>query len=185
MWYVNASFAVHPNMREHAGGGLTMGRGYPISVSTKQKLNTRSSTESELVGINDMMPIILWTRYFLLSQGYGVVENLLLQDNKNSILLERNGRALSSKHTRHINIRYFFISDRVNMKEVSLHWCPTKEMVADFWTKPLQGSYFRKLRDYIMGRVRCVKPKADGVSMAKAKTAKKKIARKKNKVGGI
>ncbi len=59
MWYVNASFAVHPNMWGHTGGGLTMGRGFPISVSTTQKLNTRSSTESELVGVNDMMPIIL------------------------------------------------------------------------------------------------------------------------------
>ncbi len=111
MWYDNASFAVHPNMRGHTGGGLTMGRGFPISVSTKQKLNTRSSTESELVGIDDMMPIILWTCYFLLSQRYGVVKNLLLQDNRSSILLERNGRALSSKRTRHINIQYFFISD--------------------------------------------------------------------------
>ena len=51
------------------------------------------------------------------------------------------------------------------MKEISLQWCPTKEMIADFWTKPLQGSHFRKLRDYIMGRVRCVKPKGDAVSV--------------------
>ena len=113
----------------------------------KQRLNTRSSTESELVGVDDMMPIILWTRYFLLSQGYGIIENLLLQDNKSAILLERNGKASSSKRTRHINIRYFFVCDRVNMKEISVHWCPTKEMVADFWTKPLQGSHFRKLCD--------------------------------------
>jgi hypothetical protein len=76
MWYVDASFAVHPNMHGHTGGGLTLGRGFPISASTKQKLNTRSSTESELVGVDDMMPIILWTRYFLLSQGYGIIENL-------------------------------------------------------------------------------------------------------------
>jgi len=165
MWYVDASFAVHPNMRGHTGGGLTMGRGFPISTSTKQKLNTRSSTESELVGVDDMMPIIIWTRHFLLSQGYGIIENLLLQDNRSSILLERNGRASSSKRTRHINIRYFFVCDRVNMKEISLQWCPTKEMIADFWTKPLQGSHFRKLRDYIMGRVRCVKPKGDAVSV--------------------
>ncbi len=66
------------------------------------------------------------------------------------------------------------------MKEVSLHWCPIKEMVADFWTKPLQGSHFRKLIDYIMDMVRCVKPKADGVSVVKTKTAKKKDARKKS-----
>ncbi len=88
MWYVGASFAVHLNMRGHIGGCMTIRRGFPISVSTKQKLNTKSSTESELVGVDDMMPIIIWTRYFLMEQGYGVVENLLLQDNKSSILLE-------------------------------------------------------------------------------------------------
>ena len=146
MWYVDASFTVHPNMCGHTGGGLTLGRGFPILVSTKQKLNTRNSTESELVGVDDMMPIICWTCYFLLSQGYGIIENLLLQDNKSSILLERNGRVSSGKRTRHINIRYFFITDRVNMKEISIDWCPTKEMVADFMTKPLQGSLFKKLR---------------------------------------
>ncbi len=54
-WYVDASFAVHSNMRGHTGAGLTMGRGFPIVSSTKQKLNTRSSTESELVGVDDMM----------------------------------------------------------------------------------------------------------------------------------
>ena len=95
MWYVDASFAVHPNMCGHTGGGLTLGRGFPISTSTKQKLNTRSSTESELVGVDDMMPIILWTRYFLIAQGYGIIENLLLQDNKSAILLEHNGKASS------------------------------------------------------------------------------------------
>jgi hypothetical protein len=90
----------------------TVGRGFPISVSTKQKLNTKSSTESELVGIDNMVPIILWTRYFLLSQGTGVIENLLLQDNKSSILPERNGKASSGKRMRHINIHYyFFITD--------------------------------------------------------------------------
>jgi hypothetical protein len=55
--------------------------------------------------------------------------------------------------------------DRVNMKEISIDWCPTKKMVADFMTKPLQGSLFRELRDYIMGRVICIKPKTDVVSL--------------------
>jgi hypothetical protein len=71
------------------------------------------------------------------------------------------------------------------MKEVRLHWCPTKEMVADFWAKPLQGSHFRMLRDYIMGRVRCVKPKPDDMAKDKAKTVKKKVGKKKAKLGSI
>jgi hypothetical protein len=99
MWYVNASFAVHPNMHRHTEGGLTMGRGFLIVSSTKQKLNTRSSTESELVGVDNMIPIIVWSCYFLMAQGYGVTQNLLLQDNKSSILLEKNGKVSGGKRT--------------------------------------------------------------------------------------
>jgi hypothetical protein len=126
-------------------------------------LNTKSLTESELVGIDNMMPILLWTHYFLLSQGYGVIENLLLQDNKSLILLERNRKASSGKRTRHINIQYFFITDQVNKKKLTIEWCPAKQMVADFMTKLIQGSHFRHLRDYIMGKVCSSKPKMEAV----------------------
>jgi hypothetical protein len=54
-WWVDTSFAVHPNMRGHSGGGLSLGRGFPIVSSTKQKLNTRSSTETEIVGADGHM----------------------------------------------------------------------------------------------------------------------------------
>ena len=93
-WYVDVLFAVHPNMRGHTGGGLTMGRGFPIMTSTKQKLNTRSSTESELVGVHDMMPLILWLRYFWEAQGYKVNDSIIFQDNQSTMLLERKGKAL-------------------------------------------------------------------------------------------
>ena len=63
-WYVDGSYGVHPNMRGHTGGGLTLGRGFPINNSTKQKLNTRSSTESEVVAVDDVMPAVCWSRYF-------------------------------------------------------------------------------------------------------------------------
>jgi hypothetical protein len=89
---------------------------------------------------------------------------------------------LSGKRMRHINIQYFFITDRVNMKEISIDWCPTKKMVADFMTKPLQGSHFRELRDYIMGRVRCIKPKADVISLG-CKKPSKKLVKKSNSNG--
>jgi hypothetical protein len=61
MWWVDAAFAVHPNMQGHSEGGLSLGRGFPIMSSTKQKLNTRSSMESEIVGADDFMPAICWT----------------------------------------------------------------------------------------------------------------------------
>ncbi len=128
-----------------------MGRGFPIINSTKQKLNARSSMESELIGVDDMMPSILWARYFLKAQGYKISDNVIFQDNKSTMLLQRNGKASSSKRTKHINVRYFFITDRISKGEVPVEWCPTKDMVADFMTKPLQGSAFKKFRDLLMG----------------------------------
>jgi hypothetical protein len=111
--WVEASFAVHPNMRGISGGGLSLGRGFPRVSSTKQKLNTRSSTETDIVGADDFMTAIYWTCYFMKAQGYAAKDNVLFQDNKSSILLEMNGKASSIKRTKHINIRYFFITNRV------------------------------------------------------------------------
>ena len=97
-----------------------------------------------------MLPQILWTRYFLEAQGYGTEESIIYQDNQSAILLAKNGRGSSSKRTRHINIRYFFVADRITSKEVKVEYCPTGEMIADCFTKPLQGSLFKKFRDFIM-----------------------------------
>jgi len=150
-WWIDSSFAVYPNLRGHTGAGLSMGQAFPITNSGKHKINTRSSTESEIVGVDDMMPAVCWTRYFMEAQGYGVDDSQVLQDNRSSILLEKNGKASSSKRTKHINIRYFFVTDQIAMNELSVHWCPTEEMIVDFATKPLQGALFRKFRDQIMG----------------------------------
>ena len=84
---MDASHGVHPNMRGHTGGGLTMGTGFPVSTSTKKKLNTTSSTETEIVGVDGCMPGVLWTRLFWEAQDYGVKENIVFQDNKTAMLL--------------------------------------------------------------------------------------------------
>jgi hypothetical protein len=112
-WWVDTSYAVHPNMKSHTGGAMSLGWGIIYGTSKRQKLNTKSLTESELVGADDVLPQMLWTLYFLEAQGYKIDDNLLYQDNKSSILLETNGHGSSGKQTRHINVRYFFIADRV------------------------------------------------------------------------
>jgi hypothetical protein len=103
-WYVDASFAVHPNTQGHTSGVLKLGTRAPVVTSTKQKLNTCSSTISEVVAVDDMIPQILWTRLFMQEQGIKDTDNILYQDNKSAILLEKNGRASSSKRTKHIKI---------------------------------------------------------------------------------
>ena len=50
-----------------------------------------------------------------------------------------------------INIRYFFLMDEVEKGNMNIKYCPTKEMVADYFTKPLQGAQFEKFRKEIMG----------------------------------
>ena len=64
--------------------------------------------------------------------------------------MENNGRHSSGKRTRHLNICYFFITDRIGAKKINVQYCPTELLIADFFTKPLQGAQFRKLRNAIL-----------------------------------
>jgi hypothetical protein len=150
--WVDASYGVHNDMRSHTGVVLSMGTGAVYSQSSKHKLNTKSSTEAELVGIDDVLPRALWTKYFMEAQGYGI-PTIMYQNNQSTMWVAENGKASSGKGTRHINIRYFVITDCIARKEISIQYCPTKEMVADYFTKPLQGALLYKFSDQIMGLV--------------------------------
>ena len=150
-WWFDASFATRCDMRSHTGGVLSLGNGAICASSKRQMINTKSSTEAELVGMNDVMPQISWTHYFLDAQGYPVLKpTKIYQDNMSTILLGNNGKASSGQRTHHINIQYFFVADRVTKKEVEITYCPTGDMTADLLTKPLQGSQFKKFRDTIL-----------------------------------
>jgi hypothetical protein len=85
-----------------------------------------------------------------MAQGYEISDNVVFQDNQSTMLLEKNGWASRGCRTRHINIWYFFVTDQVKSGEVRIKYCPTGEMVADFFTKPLKGSFFRKLQGIIL-----------------------------------
>ena len=150
-WWVDASYGTHPDLKGHTGATMSIGKGCITSMSKKQKVNTTSSTISELVGVHESSPQALWTKSFLRNQGFHVDEATLYQDNKSAILLEENGRASSSSRTKHINIRYFFIKDQIDSGNVKVIHCPTDQMVADYFTKPLQGRKFREFRARIMG----------------------------------
>eukprot|EP00934_Nitzschia_sp_Nitz4_P002612 Nitzschia sp. Nitz4//scaffold489_size5144//31//2646//NITZ4_009230-RA/size5144-processed-gene-0.1-mRNA-1//1//CDS//3329552897//2602//frame0 len=129
-WWVDASYAVHDDAKGHTGGTLSLGRGAVYSTSTKQKLVSRSSTESEVIGVHDVLPQIVWTSEFIKSQGYRVDKTVLYQDNMSAMLMEQN--------------------DLVNRGDITVEHCPTEQMVADYFTKPLQGRLFYKIRDKIM-----------------------------------
>jgi Reverse transcriptase (RNA-dependent DNA polymerase)/Zinc knuckle len=149
--WVDASYAVHPDMKSHTGGVMSFGTGGFLCKSSKQKLNTKSSTEAELVGASDYLPNTIWVKNFMLAQGYVLNENVLEQDNESAIKLEKNGRSSAGPKSRHIDIRFFWMKDRVQQEDILIRHCPTLQMLADFFTKPLQGALFRRFRDVLLG----------------------------------
>jgi Reverse transcriptase (RNA-dependent DNA polymerase) len=150
--WVDAAFAVHMDMKSHTGGAISFGWGVVLPRSTKQKLNTKSSTEAEVVGASDYLPNTIWTKMFMEEQGYPINTNRYAQDNQSAIKLEVNGRSSAGSKSRHINIRYFFMKDRVKTEKIDIFYCPTEAMLADFFTKALQGALFEKFRRVLMGR---------------------------------
>ena len=67
-----ASYGVHVDMRGQTGGSISMGRGTLMNKSMKQKLNTKSSTETEVIGVSDIVPYVLWLANFVKMQGYDI-----------------------------------------------------------------------------------------------------------------
>jgi hypothetical protein len=120
------------------------------SSSNKQKVNTNSLTETELVGVHDKSGDILFTHHFLKAQGYTINENVIFHDNMSTLSFKKNGRTSSSKHTKHIKAKYFFIQHYHQTKEINLRYCPTDNMWADVLTKPLQGSKFQQMCAILM-----------------------------------
>ena len=80
-WWIDESFAVHTNMIGNNGGGLSRVIGLSVATSTKQKLSPQTSIESEIFGVDDCMPAVCWTRYFLESQDYNITEKIFYQSN--------------------------------------------------------------------------------------------------------
>jgi hypothetical protein len=147
--YVDAAYGVHADGKSHSGASISLGAGAVHVKSSKQKIVSRSSTEAELIAVTDATSQIIWTRNFLSEQGYDMHEAIINQDNRSTIAMAERGRS-TSERTRHIDIRHFFIKDRIESGEVKLEYLPTEEMIADILTKPLQGALFRKLRSKLM-----------------------------------
>jgi hypothetical protein len=149
-WYVDGSHNVHWDCKGHRGAVLKLGKGAITSYSRKVKLNTRSSTETELYMADMFMPEILWSLHFIQAQGYEIKCVGLYQDNISTQLLIKNGKMSSRKKTKHIKAKFFFIKDRIDDREIRVLDCPAKEMWADVMTKPLQGTAFWVMQAELM-----------------------------------
>jgi hypothetical protein len=149
--FVDASYGVHADGKSHTGSCVVLGDvGAVHCRSTKQAIVTKSSTEAELVGLSDSANQALHMRHFLMAQGYKVPAAVVYQDNMSCMALVDRGRS-GAERTRHIDIRYFWVKERVVRGEMRVEHKGTKEMYANVLTKPLQGSQFVYERQCLTG----------------------------------
>ena len=129
---------------------MTLGQGMILNHSTKQKSNSRSSTEAEIIGVDDKISKIIWAKRFIEEQGFEVNTNIVYQDNQNVIRLEENGNSIAGKRTRHFDIKIFYVKDLIKQNILSMKYSSTDNMIADYLSKLLVGSKFKQMRDLLM-----------------------------------
>jgi hypothetical protein len=148
-WFIDGSYASHTDMKGQSGAVLTTGNCSVLFKCSKQKVNTRSSTETEPIAVDDVLPSVQWAKSFMMEQGYNL-ETEIREDNRSTMLLMKNGRLSSGKRTKHLDIRYFFVKDLLDRGVISLSHCLSDNMIADFFTKPIQGQRFQLLWNMIL-----------------------------------
>jgi len=141
--YIDASWAPHKRDRKsHSGGFIIVGNGGPLYVtSTKQHIVTKSSTEAELVAVSDIASEVISVNHFGIAQGLPAQPAVIYQDNNSTMSLIANGGPCS-KRSRHIDIRHFWMTERVQQGDFTIVRCPTEVMWANILTKPLNGAQF-------------------------------------------
>ena len=145
--YIDASYGVHQGSgKSHTGCAIVLGdAGVLAARSAKQKIVTKSSTEAELVGLSDSAAQAIHLRNFVIEQGYSVGPVIVYQDNLSCMALMKRGGP-GSERSRHINIRHFWLAEKVAAGDVVIEHLSTDLMYANALTKPVQGAQFEKER---------------------------------------
>ena len=145
--YVDAAYGVHMDGKSHTGVSIVIGEAGPIFVrSTKQPIVAKSSTEAELIATSDSANQVFHVRNFIIEQGYGDKPATIFQDNLSCMALMAKGKSTSLR-TRHIQIRYFWVKERVdNGEAVIMHMRSEAMGPANALTKPLVGAQFLEER---------------------------------------
>jgi hypothetical protein len=139
----DASWAVHDDCTGRSGIIVLINGCCVGSWTSKQKIVTRNSTESELVALTDAVSHVLWFRNWL--KWYLKTDDLeptpIYQDNQSVISLQRTGPKTAHR-TKHLGVRFFWARERVAMGDIIIIYCPTADMIADIHTKPKHGKVF-------------------------------------------
>jgi len=146
--YSDASHMLHADAKGHGGIIVTFGGTIVATKSFKMKLVTKSSTESELVAVEESVPYVLWILSLLQDLGLETKKPVkLLQDNLSAIGIIQNGGSFN--RSKHMVARYGFVKQHMELGDVAFEHCPGEVMPADMLTKPLDGSRIKKLSELV------------------------------------
>jgi hypothetical protein len=153
--YIDASFGIHYDGTSSTGMVMMIAGAVVAAWSARQHIVTKSSTEAEIVALSDGATPTLWGREWVLAQGHELGPTTIYQDNQSVIALMTNGRNARNR-TRHLNVRYFFVRDRIKLKHLLAVYLSNDKMIADLMTKSVMGKLFVSLRSrmFAMGLVR-------------------------------
>lgn len=145
--YSDADWAGDIESRRSTSGYAFMLNGGCISWRSKRQRSVAlSSTEAEYMALSEATQEAVWLKNFLCELGEHTSEDAvkIYEDNQGSIALAKNPEF--HKRTKHIDIRYHFVREKVEDSQVILEYCPTQDMIADIMTKPIGAAQFDTLR---------------------------------------
>jgi hypothetical protein len=121
-----------------------------FSSSKKAKSVTLSSTEAEYMALCEAAKLVAWGRQFLQELGFDqILPTIIYEDNQSTIHMVNHGN--DKGRTKHIDIRYHYIREKVADRSILIEYLPSLLMISDILTKPLTGSFFLRLKDRILG----------------------------------
>ena len=139
---------LHADAKGHGGIIITFEGTIVATKSFKMKLVTKSSTESELVAVEESVPYVLWILTLLDNLGLEVKKPVkLMQDNLSAIGIVNNGGSFN--RSKHMVARHGFVKQHMDLGDVILQHCPGEVMPADMLTKPLDGTRLKQLSEIV------------------------------------
>lgn len=150
--FADADWANDKTDRKSITGWVAKVNGDPISwASKKQRTVAQSTCEAELYAEAAAIQEVLWLRGMLQELGlYVKTGSVVHGDNQSTIAVSKNG--IKASRTKHVDVKYHFITETVEAGTVQLKWVPTTEQQADIFTKALHAPAFEHFRQMIMTR---------------------------------
>ena len=121
-------------------------------MSKKQNSISLSTAEAEYIVAGSCCSQLLWMKKLL--SDYGITQDTMVVYCDNSSAIDISKNPVQHSKTKHIEIRYHFIRDLVERKIVALKYILVEHQTADIFTKPLDGSKFKTLRQ-VIGVILC------------------------------